>query len=177
MILDKEDLIPLIEEGLSQQSIANRLFVTKGVVSAALRKYSLKTNVVKNKSFYPSCKYCKTSLTNRVKIYCDNVCKGKFERSVYISSWLRGEKKGWISATRALSNHIRKWIKETRGSSCEECGWNEVHPTDGKSLTEIDHIDGNAENCNVNNLKILCPNCHSMTPTFRARNKNSKRKI
>lgn len=43
------------------------------------------------------------------------------------------------------------------------------------SLTEVDHIDGDAHNCRPTNLKILCPNCHSMTPAFRARNSGSKR--
>jgi hypothetical protein len=40
---------------------------------------------------------------------------------------------------------------------------------------QIDHIDGDASNSFIENLRILCPNCHSMTSTFRNRNKNSVR--
>ena len=32
---------------------------------------------------------------------------------------------------------------------------------------ELEHIDGNSENNNLSNLKLLCPNCHSLTSTYR----------
>lgn len=51
---------------------------------------------------------------------------------------------------------------------CEECGiaeWN------GKPLAvELDHINGNSSDHQIDNLKMLCPNCHSQTETFRAKN-------
>ena len=41
---------------------------------------------------------------------------------------------------------------------------------------EIDHIDGDAENNIETNLRVLCPNCHSLTPHFRNLNKGKGRK-
>ena len=35
---------------------------------------------------------------------------------------------------------------------------------------ELDHIDGNKHNNNLSNLRILCPNCHALTPTYRTKN-------
>lgn len=35
---------------------------------------------------------------------------------------------------------------------------------------ELDHIDGNYQNNNLSNLRLLCPNCHALTPTYRAKN-------
>lgn len=35
---------------------------------------------------------------------------------------------------------------------------------------ELDHIDGDRTNHKLKNLRMLCPNCHSQTDTFRAKN-------
>ena len=54
-------------------------------------------------------------------------------------------------------------------SKCENCNisnWCE------KPLSlELHHIDGNRQNHHFDNLMLLCPNCHSQTTTFRAKNK------
>lgn len=36
---------------------------------------------------------------------------------------------------------------------------------------EMDHIDGNKKNNKKDNLRILCPNCHAFTPTYKGKNK------
>lgn len=59
-------------------------------------------------------------------------------------------------------------IKENK---CEECGiadWN-----DKPLECELDHIDGDSSNHILENLRILCPNCHSQTSTFRSKKRNS----
>lgn len=54
-------------------------------------------------------------------------------------------------------------------NECFVCGITEWN---GKSLPlELDHIDGNPTNHNIDNLRMLCPNCHSQTETFRAKNR------
>lgn len=53
---------------------------------------------------------------------------------------------------------------------CEECGWNRISP-DGRLPLEIDHINGNSRDNRLKNLKILCPNCHSLKSTHRGRNR------
>jgi len=124
------------------------------------------------------CKCCGEEFTpsrNRANICCSNACQILYQYRSFIVRWLAGEEKGWTGKTRQLSKHIARYLREVRGTACELCGWDGKHPVDGKSLTEIDHVDGDAENCRPENLRILCPNCHSMTPTFRNRNKNSKR--
>lgn len=35
---------------------------------------------------------------------------------------------------------------------------------------ELDHIDGNSQNNKKENLRLLCPNCHALTPTYRGKN-------
>ena len=51
---------------------------------------------------------------------------------------------------------------------CKICGISEW--LDSKISLELDHIDGNRLNNSVDNLRLLCPNCHSQTDTFRGRN-------
>lgn len=107
--------------------------------------------------------------------FCSNRCQGELTVKTSVTNWLQGIIPGWAGKTRNLKSFVRKWLKDTRGSACSKCGWDENHPSDGRSLTEINHIDGDAENCTPQNLEILCPNCHSMTTNYKNRNKSSKR--
>jgi len=54
--------------------------------------------------------------------------------------------------------------------NCTSCGiGDEYH---GKPITlQLDHIDGNRFNHGLDNLRLLCPNCHSQTDTWCGRNK------
>jgi hypothetical protein len=54
-------------------------------------------------------------------------------------------------------------------NKCSECG---VEEWNGKPLNiQLDHIDGDSHNHKFDNLRMLCPNCHSQTSTFCGRNK------
>ena len=69
---------------------------------------------------------------------------------------------------------LRKRLLHERNHTCEQCGIGNEY--NGKPLSlELDHVDGNSNNNKVENLRILCPNCHSQTPTHRAKNIKYKR--
>lgn len=60
-------------------------------------------------------------------------------------------------------------------SSCEECGWAK-QSQEGHLPLELDHINGDRFDHRLENLRILCPNCHSLKPTYRGHNIKLKRK-
>ena len=51
---------------------------------------------------------------------------------------------------------------------CENCGWAE-RTKDGYLPLELDHINGDRHDNRLENLRILCPNCHSLTAHHRGR--------
>lgn len=52
---------------------------------------------------------------------------------------------------------------------CELCGWAEKPESQPITPCELDHIDGNPHNHVRSNLRLICPNCHSMTKNYRKR--------
>lgn len=42
---------------------------------------------------------------------------------------------------------------------------------------ELDHVDGDKLNNSLGNLRLLCPNCHALTPTYRGKNRASMREV
>ena len=59
-------------------------------------------------------------------------------------------------------------------NKCMECGATEWRGH--KLILDLHHADGDSNNNELSNLKLLCPNCHSITNTFRGRSINSGKK-
>jgi hypothetical protein len=84
--------------------------------------------------------------------------------------FLRGGVHGYVE-----SHFLARALRDYYGERCLRCGWSRRHPKTGRVPVEVEHIDGDWENNRLTNLTLLCPNCHSLTPTFRALNRGRGR--
>jgi hypothetical protein len=67
----------------------------------------------------------------------------------------------------------RLFLANLKPQHCEICGWNKKS-ADGRLPLELDHINGDSMDNRLNNLRVLCPNCHSLQPTHRGRKRKKK---
>lgn len=117
---------------------------------------------------YNICLNCKEQIHGK-KNYCSNKCQGEYTRKISFEKIKNGD----ISQS---EKQYKRYLISVYGEKCMECGWDKINPVTGNVPIQIDHIDGHSENNSLNNLKLLCPNCHSLTPTYGALNKGNGRK-
>ncbi len=67
-----------------------------------------------------------------------------------------------IQSYKLRNRLLREGVFEHRCSRCRKTKW-----LDQLIPLELDHINGNNKNNRPNNLRLLCPNCHALTPTYR----------
>lgn len=182
----KNDILKLFHEGKSYQSIAESLGCSKGTISFHCSKLT-RTVPVEPKSRASKQHLSGTeSLPVRVteKRSCLN-CEEEFEIPKYrvgkycclrCSSDHRFNERyeAWVNGTIETHNRwLSKALTKLHGYACSEC---KISEWNGKPIVlEVEHKDGNSENNCISNLCLVCPNCHSQTPTYKARNRGNGR--
>lgn len=183
----KEELEKLIlQDKLSYREIGRRYQVSDTFIKRKARKLGIKLPIrsVFPESFTPFnkgmvkteskikptiinkqrvCANCQTILYNHHAICCSLKCSHQLK-------W----KEIKIQIEQGISTlyfkRYKRFLIEKYGEKCMCCGWNERNSITGNVPIELEHIDGNSDNNNINNLKLLCPNCHSLTATYKALN-------
>lgn len=118
------------------------------------------------------CKNCGKLVEKRMNIFCNNECCAEYNRKQKIKDWQEHPEN---YSKEDMPEFIRNYLID-KYKGCQLCGWNEINPTTGKTPLEVHHIDGDCTNNTEENLQLLCPNHHSLTPNSGALNKgNSKR--
>lgn len=143
----KESIQKLRDEGKNYNEIGKILGLAKSTIS-----YYVGSRKGKHDIKY--CRNCNASI-NQSQTFCSDICQKENKNKTRIERLENGE----LSSNKT----IRKALLEI-DARCSLCGttpeWN------GKPLTlDVDHIDGNSDNNEYKNLRLLCPNCHSQMET------------
>jgi hypothetical protein len=105
--------------------------------------------------------------------YCCVQCQKTHQYQTYILEWKQGIKDG-KSGKLQTSNYIKRYVLEKQKHKCCIC---DIDNWCGKSIIlELDHINGNSSDNTESNLRMLCPNCHSQTDTYKFKNVGNGRK-
>ena len=116
------------------------------------------------------CKNCNKEFKYSVQgrktgTYCSMECTTQGQAKEHRQNFLEGK----MINRPALKSHLAD-IHGWKCMCCNNTVWQ------GKPIPlELDHIDGNAGDNSPENLRLLCPNCHAQTPTYRARNRGNGR--
>jgi 5-methylcytosine-specific restriction endonuclease McrA len=114
------------------------------------------------------CANCLETKKSTGLIYCSQKCANDYRAKKRFEEVESGN-------TTLYHKRYKKYLIHKYGNKCMECGWDKVHPVTGNISIELEHIDGNSTNHELSNLKLLCPNCHSLTPTYKSLNTGNGR--
>jgi hypothetical protein len=201
--IEEGKLKTLIERGLSIREISEEFGVNISTIKRRMSEYGLKSNFYNTKNEDLECLCCGKkfkSLKKQNRLFCSRSCSVALNNKItkvkkdptpkkclnceveisknskYCSNKCQQHYQINLRISEGASEHtMRKFLIKTYGAKCMECGWDKVSQYTGKVPIEMEHIDGDAENNQLSNLKLLCPNCHSLTSTYKALNKGRGR--
>lgn len=104
------------------------------------------------------CKFCEKVIKGKYSNkYCDQKC---FELGI-----IKNSDEKYFLGLITEQKTVKKAYLRHNPEICACCGigkeWNEK-----PLVLQLDHIDGNSDNNFPDNLRLLCPNCHTQTDTF-----------
>ena len=107
--------------------------------------------------------------------YCSNACQIEYQHQSYIQRWKNGKESG-LMCLGLVSRHLKRYLRKKFKNKCCLCGWSRINPKTNQVPLIADHIDGNWRNNIESNLRLVCSNCDSLSPTYAGLNRgNSER--
>jgi hypothetical protein len=194
--VSKEEIINAINECDSKHAAADFLGLYAGTFIRKLKQYDIDFDLIHTK--VPDNEFIKIVTTSR------SMASAARELNIPFTSFVRrakrwgvytpnrneigvnkGQSKPKIPLDEILLGYYPKYSKRslkrrlfetgTFEPICNKCGVGEEWNGALLSL-QLDHINGISTDHRLNNLQILCPNCHSQTENFCSKNKRTQRK-
>lgn len=191
-----DDMVKLLQQEFEQTSSVPR-YVTHRVIHSTtiLKRFGSWNNalvsagipvVIKPTPEPKVCEWCKKEYKGERRHFCNWDCMVQFRRSTIKPTrtreeWKREQKERTIVYWATIPFNDMGWdrkrtrVIEEQSGACNRC---KLSSWLNEPLTlEVDHIDGDNKNDARENLEALCPNCHSLTPTWKGRNKTKRGQI
>ena len=122
----------------------------------------------------PKCPVCGKEPARSFYKYCSNACQLEYQHRLHIEKWKNGEESG-LNSIGLVCGYVKTYLRRKYDNRCCLCGWSQVNPHTGVAPLVADHIDGNWRNNTEENLRLICPSCDALSPTFAALNKGKGR--
>lgn len=108
---------------------------------------------------------------NRRGPYCSWECfdEDRYQRTGSFARWMKAWLAGEVSGTAIKGgpdHRVRQALVILRGQRCEECSWDKVNPVSQRVPLHVDHIHGDRDRNRPEDVRLLCPNCHALTPNY-----------
>lgn len=161
-MITRDKILELKAQGKTYREISKEIGCSKSTISYYVGTHKDKLPTQK------TCKHCEKKIGS-YQTFCDSICNIAYKKAQRIERVKNG-KVNW-------NQTIRPALIELYGDKCFLCPttsfWN------GEELTlHVDHIDGDSDNNSFNNLRLLCPNCHSQLETSKSKSKkHTKRNL
>lgn len=111
------------------------------------------------------CKSCDGKLKTG-KTFCSLKCQQIYK---WKETKQKIEKAKNVAINKIFNSHVAKrYLKEVRGIKCEICNITEWNKKEVPLV--LDHINGNAEDWDLSNLRLICGNCDMQTDTYKGKN-------
>ena len=95
----------------------------------------------------------------------DNYNEARYSHPKYTLEEILIENSQYTNMTKLKDRVLKAGLLETKCAICGITDWNNM-----PLVLQLDHINGNNRDNRIENLRLLCPNCHSQTETFSGKN-------
>lgn len=119
------------------------------------------------------CIFCSNLLSGKATKYCSRQCQQ--DHSWLLRKCFFEENGFWdgVNSEIVIGRRCKRYLKDVRGEKCEICGFTSWM---GKEIPLIlDHIDGDASNSSVSNIRLVCGNCDMQLSTYKSKNRGKGR--
>ena len=157
--MDKQQLIEFADKGLTRKQIAQELGKSVSCVNNWLIRHGITTNGLRKPKRL--CPICESIMDRHATKYCSLKCQQRRQ-------WQVLKEQMTVSGLARAPKTAKRYLREVQGSKCAICGL--THWQNAPILLILDHVDGDASNWKITNLRLLCSNCDATLPTYKKRN-------